>query len=89
MLLRDNCKADSSVKAIDSEIVAVHCEDPPDAVSLGHSDERRVRQIHPAVRILDHELPYAVYVYQVEGEELHRSSRQHLPNSFLGSWKIP
>jgi len=89
LLLRDDCKTDPSVKAIDREIVAVHCEDPPDAFSLSHSDKCRVREIHRAVGILDHELSHAGYVYQVEGEESHRSSRQHLPNSFLGFWKIP
>jgi hypothetical protein len=77
------------VKAIDREIVAVRCEDPPDAFSLSHSDKCRVREIHRAIGVLDHVLPYAGYVYQVEGEESHRSSRQHLPNSFLGFWKIP
>ena len=46
-------------------------------------------EIHRAVGILEHELSYAGYVYQVEGEESHRSSRQHLPESFLGFWKIP
>ena len=89
VLLRDDCKTDPSVKAIDREIAAVHCEDPPDAFSLSHSDKCRVREIHRAVGILDHELSYAGYVYQVEGEESHRSSRQHLPKSFLGFWKIP
>ena len=89
VLLRDDCKTDPSVKAIDREIVAVHCEDPPDAFSLSHSDKCRVREIHRAVGILDHKLSYAGYVYQVEGEESHRSSRQHLPKSLLGFWKIP
>jgi hypothetical protein len=88
VLLRDDCKADPSVKTIDREIVAVHCEDPPDAFSLSYSDKCRVREIHRAVGILDHELSYAGYVYQVEGEESHGSSRQHLPESFLGLWKI-
>ena len=77
------------MKAIDREIIAVHCEDPPDAFSLSHSDKCRVREIHRAVGILDHELSYAGYVYQVEGEESHRSSSQHFPESFLGFWKIP
>jgi hypothetical protein len=77
------------VKAIDRQIVAVNCEDPPDAFSLSHSDKCRVREMHRSVGILDHELSYAGYVYQVEGEESHRSSRQHLPESFLGLWKIP
>ena len=65
---RDDCKTDPSVKAIDRKIVAVHREDPPDAFSLSHSDKCRVREIHRAVGILDHELPYAGYVYQFEGE---------------------
>lgn len=77
------------MKAIDREIVALHCEDPPDAFSLSHSDKCRVREVHRAVGILNHELSYAGYVYQVEGEESHRSSRQHLPESFLGLRKIP
>ena len=72
VLLRDDCKTDPSVKAIDREIAAVHCEDPPDAFSLSHSDKCRVREIHRAVGILDHELSYAWYVYQVEREEAHR-----------------
>jgi len=54
------------MKAIDREIVALHCEDPPDAFSLSHSDKCRVREVHRAVGILNHELSYAGYVYQVE-----------------------
>jgi hypothetical protein len=77
------------VKAIDGEIVAIHGEDPPDAFSLSHSDKCRVREIHRTVGILDHKLSYARYVFQIEGEESHRSSLQHLPESFLGFWKIP
>jgi hypothetical protein len=46
-----NGKTDSSVKAIDTEIVAVHCEDPPDAFAFSHSDERRIREIHRLVGI--------------------------------------
>jgi len=89
MPLRDNCKTGSSVKAIDGEIFAVHCEDPSDAFSLSDSDERSVREIHRTVCILDHELSYAGYVCQVEAEKLHRSTRQSLPKSFLGFRKIP
>ena len=89
VLLGDDCEADPSAKSIDREIAAVHCEDPPDAFSLSHSDKCRVREIHRAVGILDHQLSYAGYVYQVEGEESHCSSRQHLPDSILGLWKIP
>jgi hypothetical protein len=88
VLLRDDCKTDPSVKAIGREPVAVHREDPPDAFSLSHSDKCRVRETHQAVGLLDHELSFAGYVDQVEGEESHRS-RQHLPDRFLGFWKIP
>jgi hypothetical protein len=63
VLLREDFKTDPSVKAIDREIAAVHCEDPPDAFSLSHSDKCSVREIHRAVGILDHELSYAGYVY--------------------------
>jgi len=54
--LRDNGKTDSSVKAIDTEIVAVHCEDPPDAFAFSNSDERRIREIHRLVGIFNHKL---------------------------------
>jgi len=36
-LLWDDCEADPSVKAIEREIVAIHCEDPPDAFSLSRN----------------------------------------------------
>jgi hypothetical protein len=77
------------VKTINGEIVAIHGEDPPDAFSLSHSNKCRIREIHRTVGILDHELSYARYVYQVEAEKSHRSSRQHLAKSFLSFWKIP
>ena len=86
--LRHDGKTDPSVNTIDREIVAVHCEDLPDAFTLCHSDKCRVGEIYRAVGILDHELSYAGYVHQVESKESHRSSRQHLPESFLGFGKI-
>ena len=82
-------KTDSSVKAIDTEIVAVHCEDPPDAFSFSNSDERRMREIHRLVGIFNHKFSYARYVCHAERHELHCSSRQHLPKSFLCLGKIP
>jgi hypothetical protein len=47
--LRNNCKTDASVNAIDGEVVAIHCEDPSDAFSLSHSNEGGVREIHRVV----------------------------------------
>ena len=86
--LRDNRKTDSSVKAIDGEIVAVQGEDPADAFSFSNSDERRIREIHRLVGIFNHKLACARYICQAERHELHYSSRQHLPNSFLGFGKV-
>jgi hypothetical protein len=58
------------VKAIDGEIVAVHCEDPPDAFSFSNPDERRIREIHRSVGLFNHQLSYARY------EELGGSLKQ-------------
>ena len=52
--LRNNCKTDASVNAIDGEVVTIQCEDPSDAFSLSHSNEGGVREIHRAVGILNH-----------------------------------
>jgi len=86
--LRDKGKTHSSVNAIDGEIIAVHGEDPTAAFSFSNSDECRIREIHRSVGIFNHKLSYAQYIYQAERHELHYSSRQHLPKSFLGFGKL-
>ena len=56
-----------------------------DAFSLSHSDKCRVRETHQAVGLLDHELSFAGYVDQVEGEERSRTApRANI--SQIASW---
>jgi len=66
-----------TLKSVDIE-VAVECEDSPQLVALGDTNERSVGEVHRNVAVLPHQLFHTSDIGCVQRKQLQHTVRDHV-----------